>query len=44
MKHLIGIEDFSVEEINELIDVSKDIILNKEKYLEKLSNMILVTN
>lgn len=43
MKHLIGIEDFSVEEINELIDVSKDIILNKEKYLEKCKGKILAT-
>ena len=43
MKNLIGIEDFSVEEINELIDVSKDIILNKEKYLEKCKGKILAT-
>ena len=31
MKNLIGIEDFSTEEIDELIKVSKDIIGNKEK-------------
>ena len=43
MKNLIGIEDFSVEEINELIGVSKDIILNKEKYLEKCKGKILAT-
>ena len=43
MKNLIGIEDFSVEEIDELIDVSKDIILNKEKYLEKCKGKILAT-
>ena len=43
MKNLIGIEDFSVEEINELIKVSKDIISNKEKYLEKCKGKILAT-
>lgn len=43
MKNLIGIEDFSVEEISELIEVSKDIILNKEKYLEKCKGKILAT-
>lgn len=43
MKNLIGIEDFSVEEISELIEVSKDIISNKEKYLEKCKGRILAT-
>ena len=43
MKNLIGIEDFSVEEISELIEVSKDIISNKEKYLEKCKGKILAT-
>ena len=43
MKNLIGIEDFSVEEINELIEVSKDIIKNKENYLEKCKGKILAT-
>ena len=43
MKNLIGIEDFSKEEINELIKVSKDIIGNKEKYLEKCKGKILAT-
>ena len=43
MKNLIGIEDFSIEEINELIKVSKDIIKNKEKYLEKCKGKILAT-
>ena len=43
MKNLIGIEDFSKEEINELIKVSKDIISNKEKYLEKCKGKILAT-
>lgn len=43
MKNLIGIEDFSKEEIDELIKVSKDIINNKEKYLEKCKGKILAT-
>ena len=43
MKNLIGIEDFSVEEISELIEVSKDIMSNKEKYLEKCKGKILAT-
>ncbi len=43
MKNLIGIEDFSKEEIDELIKVSKDIISNKEKYLEKCKGKILAT-
>ena len=43
MKNLIGIEDFSTEEIDELIKVSKDIISNKEKYLEKCKGKILAT-
>ena len=43
MKNLIGIEDFSTEEIDELIIVSKDIISNKEKYLEKCKGKILAT-
>ena len=43
MKNLIGIEDFSKEEINELIEVSRDIIKNKEKYLDKCKGKILAT-
>ena len=43
MKNLVGIEDFSKEEINELIEVSKDIINNKEKYLDKCKGKILAT-
>ena len=43
MKNLIGIEDFTIEEIDELIKVSKDIISNKEKYLEKCKGKILAT-
>ncbi len=43
MRNLIGIEDFSTEEIDELIEVSKNIISNKEKYLEKCKGKILAT-
>ena len=43
MKHLIGIEDFSKEEINKLIEVSKDILNNKEKYNERCKGKILAT-
>jgi len=43
MKNLIGIEDFTIEEIDELIKVSKDIISNKGKYLEKCKGKILAT-
>ena len=43
MKHLIGIEDFSKKEINELIEVSRDIINNKEKYLDKCKGKIRAT-
>ena len=43
MRNLSGIEDFSTEEIDELIEVSKDIISNKEKYLEKCKGKILAT-
>ena len=43
MKHLIRIEDFSKEEINRLIETSKDIIENKEKYKEKCKGKILAT-
>lgn len=43
MDNLIGIEDISETEISELIDVAKDIIGNKEKYLEKCKGKILAT-
>lgn len=43
MKHLIGIEDFSIDEIDNLIKVSEEIISNKEKYLEKCKGKILAT-
>lgn len=43
MRHLIGIEDFSKEEINDLIEVSKDIINDKSKYCKKCDGKILAT-
>ena len=43
MKHLIDINDLSVEEINELIERAKDIIKNPEKYSEKCKGKILAT-
>ena len=43
MRDLIGIEDFSKEEIDELIEVSKDIMDNKEKYSEICKGKILAT-
>ena len=35
MKHLIDIKDLTIEEIQNLIDVAKDIMQNKEKYSKK---------
>ena len=32
MKHLIDIKDLSTEEIDELINVAKDIMNNRQKY------------
>lgn len=43
MKNLIGIEDLSVEEIDELIETASDIIENREKYSEKCKGRILAT-
>ena len=43
MKNLIGIEDLSVQEIDELIKVASDIIENREKYSEKCKGRILAT-
>ena len=43
MKHLIDIKDLSVEEIDNLIEVAKDIISNKEKYSHKCDGKILAT-
>ncbi len=43
MKHLIDIKDLSVEEIDELIKVAKDIIANKEKYSHKCDGKTIAT-
>ena len=43
MKHLIGIDDLSVQEIDELIKTATDIIENREKYSEKCKGRILAT-
>ena len=41
MKHLIDIKDLSVEEIDSLIEVAKDIISNREKYYHKCDGKML---
>ena len=43
MKHLIDIKDLSVEEIDDLIKVAKDIIANKEKYSHKCDGKTIAT-
>ena len=43
MKHLIDIKDLSVNEIQELIEVAKDIIHNKEKYSHKCDGKKIAT-
>ena len=43
MENLIDIKDLSVEEIDDLIEVAKDIIANPEKYSHKCDNKILAT-
>ena len=43
MKHLIDIKDLTVEEIDKLINVAKDIIQNKEKYSKKCEGKKLAT-
>ena len=43
MKHLIEINDLSIKEIDELIEISKDIMENPEKYSEKCKGKILAT-
>ncbi len=43
MKHLIDIKDLTVEEIDELIKVAKDIITNKEKYSHKCNGKKIAT-
>lgn len=41
MRNLIGIEDFSKDEIDKLIEISKDIMSNRAKYSEKCKGKIL---
>ena len=43
MKHLIDIKDLSIEEIDELIKVAKDIMQAPEKYSEKCKHKKLAT-
>ena len=43
MNHLIDIKDLSVEEIDNLIEVAKDIISHKEKYSHKCDGKKLAT-
>ena len=43
MKNLLSITDFSVEEINELLEKAQDIIKNPCLYSEKCKNKILAT-
>ena len=43
MNHLIDIKNLSVEEIDNLIEVAKDIISNKEKYSHKCDGKKLAT-
>ena len=43
MNHLIDIKDLTVNEIDELIKVAKDIIANPDKYSEKCKGKILAT-
>ena len=43
IRHLIDINDFSKDEIEELISVSNDIIENKDKYSKKCDGKILAT-
>ena len=43
MKHLIDIKSLSIFEIEELIEVAKDIMLDQKKYSEKCKGKILAT-
>ena len=43
IRHLIDINDFSKDEIEELISVANDIIENKQKYSKKCDGKILAT-
>ena len=43
MRNLVGIEDLSKEEINDLISVASDIFDHRENYMEKCKGKILAT-
>ena len=43
MKHLIDIKDLSIEEIDDMIKVAKDIIANEENYSHKCNGKKLAT-
>ncbi len=43
MNHLIDIQDLSVKEIDELIEVAKDIMNHKEKYAHKCDGKKIAT-
>ncbi len=43
MKHLLDINDLSIEEINELLDIANDIIVNPDKYKKVCEGKILAT-
>ena len=43
MKHLIDIKDLSIEEIDSLIEVAKDIMDHRDKYSHKCDGKILAT-
>ena len=43
MKHLIDIKDLSTNEIEELINIAKDIMGNKEKYAKKCEGKKIAT-
>ncbi len=43
MKHLIDIKDLSTKEIDELINVAKDIMANKEQYAKKCEGKKIAT-
>ncbi len=43
MRNLLSITDFSVQEVNEVLETAADIIKNPENYSEKCKNKILAT-
>lgn len=43
MKHLIGINDFSLEELAELIKVGQDISVHPQNYMEKMKGKVMAT-